>query len=141
MDNIDLGSLNYVAIIVAVIINQVVGAAWYRGFGSPWMAEVGITEESLEGMKGTSRQWYPYVVAVVAALIFTTTLAVLVQGMEADGAFDGLMLGLIAAVGFILTSNATNYTFEDRSLRIYAINCGYPLVAYALIGILLAAWQ
>ena len=29
MDNIDLGSLNYLAIIAGIIINQAIGAAWY----------------------------------------------------------------------------------------------------------------
>ena len=43
MDNLDLGSLNYLAIIVGVIINQVLGAAWYRTWGKPWMTDVGIT--------------------------------------------------------------------------------------------------
>ena len=39
----DFGSLNYWAIIVAVIFNQVLGAAWYSTLAKPWMAEVGLT--------------------------------------------------------------------------------------------------
>ena len=31
MDNLDLGSLNYWAILVAVVFNQALGAAWYSG--------------------------------------------------------------------------------------------------------------
>ena len=38
-----LDSLNYLAIIVGVIINQILGAAWYRTWGKPWMTDVGIT--------------------------------------------------------------------------------------------------
>ena len=63
MDNIDLGSLNYLAIIVVIIFNQVFGAAWYSAWSKPWMAEVGLTQEDMEAMKGTARQWYPYVIA------------------------------------------------------------------------------
>ena len=46
MDNIDLGSLNYLAIIAGIIINQAIGAAmvWGRG-GSP-----------LDGRGGLSRR-------------------------------------------------------------------------------------
>ena len=44
------------------------------------------------------------------------------------------------AVGFIATAFATTYSFEGRSLRLFLINIGYPLISYAIIGILLAAW-
>ena len=140
MDNLDLGSLNYLAIIVGIIINQVLGAAWYRTWGKPWMADVGITMEDVEAMKGTSQQWLPFVVAIASALVFTFVLALLIQGMGADGAVDGLILGLLVAVGFIVTAFATTYSFEGRSLRLFLINIGYPLISYAVIGILLAAW-
>ena len=141
MDNIDLGSLNYLAILVGVILNQVAGAAWYGLLGKPWMTEVGFTQEDLVAMKGTSRQFYPYVVAIVSALVFTFGLALLVQGMAAADAVAGLFLGLLAAVGFIATSYATTYSFENRSLRLFLINSGYPLISYAVIGIILAVWQ
>ena len=141
MDNIDLGNLNYLAVLVAIIFNQAFGALWYSVWSKPWMAGVGLTMEDMEAMKGTPRQWYPYVVAIVGALVFTLGLAILVQGMGADNAVDGLTLGLLAAVAFIATSYATTYSFENRGLKIYLINLGYPLIAYSLIGITLATWQ
>ena len=141
MDNIDIGSLNYLAIIAGIIINQALGAAWYGALGKPWMAEVGLTQEDMEAMKGTARMWYPYVVAIVSALIFTLGLAVVMQGMGAEDFVDGLILGVLAAVGFIATSYATTYSFEGRSLKLFLINSGYPLISYAIIGVLLAVWQ
>ena len=140
MDNFDLGSLNYWAILVAVVFNQALGAAWYSGLAKPWMAEVGLTADDMEAMKGTPRQWYPYVLAVGAASVFTLVLALRAQGLGADGAGEGLGLGLLAAIGFIFTSNAINYSFEGRSLKLFLINGGYPLISYSLIGILLATW-
>ena len=46
----------------------------------------------------------------------------------------------MAAVGFIFTSNTINYAFEGRSLKLFAINSGYPLISYSVIGILLSVW-
>ncbi len=140
MDNIDFGDLNYLAILVAVVFNQLLGAFWYSTFAKPWMAETGMTQEDIEGMKGTPQQWVPYVVAIVLAIVFTLGLALLVQGMEADNAGEGLGLGVLAAVGFVVTSHGVNYAFEGRSLKLLAINSGYPLVSYAVIGIVLAVW-
>ncbi len=141
MADIDLGDLNYLAVLVGIIFNQVLGAAWYTVWSKPWMAGVGLTMEDMEAMKGTPRQWYPYVVAIVSTLVFTLGLAILVQGMGAENAVDGLTLGLLAAVAFIATSYATTYSFENRGLKIFLINIGYPLISYSVIGILLAAWQ
>ena len=141
MDNIDFGDLNYLAILVAVVFNQLLGAFWYGTFTTPWMAETGMTQEDIESMKGTPRQWYPYVIAIVLAIVFTLGLALLVQGMEATNAGEGLLLGVLAAVGFVLTSHGVNYAFEGRSLKLLAINTGYPLISYAAIGILLAVWN
>ena len=141
MDNIDFGDLNYLAVLVAVVFNQVLGAAWYGALSRPRMAETGMTQEDLDAMKGTSRQWVPYVVAIVLAIVFTLGLALLVQGMGADNAGEGLGLGVLAAVGFVLTSHGVNYAFEGRSLKLLAINVGYPLISYALIGLLLAVWD
>ena len=140
MDSFDLGSLNYWAILVAVVFNQALGAAWYSALAKPWMAEVGLSTEDMEAMKGTPRQWYPYVLAVVSAVVFTLGLALLVQGLGADSAGEGLGLGVLAAVGFIFTSNAINYAFEGRSLKLFLINGGYPLISYSVIGLLLGAW-
>ena len=141
MEAMDLGGLNWWAIIVAIVFNQVLGAAWYSTFAKPWMAEVGLTDEGMEAMKGTPRQWYPYVVAMVLALVFTLGLALLAQGLDVDTFGEGLGLGLLAAVGFVLTSNGINYAFEGRSLRLFAINAGYPLISYCVIGVLLALWR
>ena len=141
MDNIDFGDLNYLAILVAVVFNQVLGALWYSTLATPWMAETGLTNEDIEAMKGTPRQWYPYVIAIVMAAVFTLGLALLVQGMEADRVVEGLGLGVLAAVGFVVTSHGVNYAFEGRSLKLLLINSGYPLVSYAAIGILLAVWD
>lgn len=141
MDSIDLGSLNYAAIVAGVVINQLVGMAWYTVLSRYWMAETGLTQEDMDAMKGTPRQWYPYVVAAAAAAVFVLGLAILMQGLGAEGPVDGLVIGLLAAVAFIMTTNAMNYVFEVRSLLLYGINNGYHVLAFAVIGTLLGAWQ
>ncbi len=124
MDTIDLGSLNYLAIVVGVVINQAIGMAWYTILGRYWMAETGLTHEDMESMKGTPRQWYPYVIAIASAFVFVLGLAVLIQALGAEGPIDGLVVGLLAAVAFILSTSAMNYAFEGRSLCLYGINNG-----------------
>ena len=135
----DFGGLNYWAISLALVFNQLLGMAWYSLLAKPWMAELGLTKKDLEKMSGTPRQWYPYLLAVISATAFTIGLALLIQALEIDSALGGLGLGLLAAAGFVWSSLATNYGFEGRSLKLFLINGGYPLVSYATIGLWLAA--
>ena len=92
-------------------------------------------------MKGTPRQWYPYVLAILLAAVFTFALALLAQGLDVDTFGEGLGLGLLTAIGFVLTSHGVNYTFEGRSARLLAINAGYPLISYCVVGVMLALWR
>ncbi|MQG77483.1 MAG: DUF1761 domain-containing protein [SAR202 cluster bacterium] len=44
---LELSNINYLAVVVAVLINMVGGAAWYGILANPWMAEVGLHKEEL----------------------------------------------------------------------------------------------
>lgn len=140
--NIDLGDINYLAVIVGVIISMVAGGAWYGAFAGPWTAEVGITREEVQAQPWSER-WKPYGVAVVGAILLTLALAlaVFIQAAGVTGVVDGLVVGLIAGIGFVAVALASNHAFEGKSLKLYLINAGFPVVQYAVLGILLAAWQ
>jgi len=44
-------------------------------------------------------------------------------------------------LGLIASTFATEYVFEARSLQIFVVNTGYPLVGILLMGIILGAWK
>ena len=139
MNEFDLAEINYLAVVVGVIVNMAGGALWYGPlFVNQWMAENGFTTEQLEQ---AGEAWKGYVVSIVAAIVTVFILAVLVQLTGADEFAEGLLIGMITGVGFIATSQAANYTFESRSLKLYLINTGYPVVALAINGVILAVWQ
>ena len=138
----DFGELNYLAIVVGVVYNMVLGALWYSPIllGKPWMAATGITMEGIEEA-GKGEQYKGYAIAVVVSIVLVLALALLTQGLGIDEPLDGLVLGLVAGVGLVAASQAPNYSFEGRSLRLFLINLGYSVVGFAVIGVLLASWQ
>ena len=138
--DLDLGSINYLAVVVAIVINMAGGALWYSPllFAKPWMAANGLTEESIREGGSPTRG---YVVAVIASIVISLAIALFAQVSGVDTAVEGLMLGLAAGLGFVATTFASNYIFESRPLKLYLINAGYPVVTFTLIGLLIGAWQ
>ena len=138
----DFGELNYLAIVVGVVINMVLGALWYSPVlvGKPWMAAAGITAEDIEEA-GKGEQYKGYAVAVVVSIVLVFVLALLTRNLGIDEPLDGLVLGLVAGIGLVAASQAPNYSFEGRSLRLFLINLGYSVVGFPIIGVLLAVWQ
>ena len=138
--DLDLADLNYLAIVAAVAVNMIAGALWYSPllFARPWMAANGFTEEQIKAQGSATRG---YVVSVIASIVIAFAIALFAQAAGAVTAVDGLLLGLAAGVGFVMTTSAANYVFEDRPLKLYLINSGYPVVSFTLIGLLVGAWQ
>ena len=129
-----IGSINYVAVIIGAISNMVVGFIWYGPlFANAWMKEIGKTREQL-GQPGPG-----YALTLVGALVKSFVLALVVKGLKAPGVIDGAIIGLVVAVGFVLTTFAAGYIFEGRSLKLYLINVGYHFFALIIMGAILAA--
>ena len=136
--NLDLAEINYLAVLVAIIINMVGGAAWYGIFANPWMAEVGLTKEEINADRGGMIR--SYIIAIIASILIALTLALFVEATGAKN-MDGLVLGLIAGIGFVATTVGSMAAFEKRSLKLYLMNAGYPVITFTIIGVMLGFWQ
>ncbi len=138
--DVELGGVNYLAVIVAIVINMGVGALWYSPllFANPWMAANGFTLERINEAGSATRG---YVISVIASVVMAFTIALFAEAAGADTAIEGLLVGVAAGLGFVATSAASNYTFESRPLKLYLINVGYPVASFAFMGLLIGVWQ
>ena len=136
--SIDLGDINYPAVVVAVVVQYAGGAAWYMVFANPWLQAIGKTKEEIRGRGGA---WKAYVTAFVGSVLTILGLAIIVQATEADNVLDGLVLGLICGIGFVATALAAQFSFEGRPLKLYLLDAGYPVLGLAVAGIILGVWQ
>ena len=129
--------INWLAVVVAAVVQMALGALWYSPllFARPWMRSVGRSEDELTG-GGPG-----YAIAAVASLVTAGVLAYVVDWAGADGLLDGLLTGVVVWIGFVATVLAVNTWFSGRSRTLWAIDAGYPLVALAIMGALLAVWD
>jgi Protein of unknown function (DUF1761) len=130
---------NPAAIAVATLIYFFLGAAWFTMFMNPWLAGIGRTMAELKA-SGVP-PWLGYVVALIMTAVLAIALSWIIQSTGAQTAVRGASIALLLWFGFVLTTWATEYAFEARSLSILAINTGYPLVGMLLMGLVIGGWK
>jgi hypothetical protein len=131
-------NVNWLAVIVAAFANMVTGALWYGPlFGKPWMQELGLTMEDIEG--GDMAK--PYAVAILNSLLMAFVLANAIAWTGAATIGTGVLLALVLWVGFTGFTFAVNHAFEGRSTRLWLINSGTFLAGLVVMSIILTLWR
>ena len=128
---------NFVAILVAALIQFVLGALWYSlFFVKPWMALTGH-------VKGQKPKGFvaAMVSAVISALLLPFVLAHMVYWSGATGIHAGIFVAFICWLGFVVVPVFAETIFEQRPLKLFAINAGYWFCTMLISGALLAVWR
>jgi polyferredoxin len=80
-------------------------------------------------------------IQLLLTLVTATVLALLVVRFGAITWAEGAAIGLVAGIGLVATSLASDYLFCGWSLRLYSIQVAYKLVSLTLMGAILGAWR
>jgi hypothetical protein len=136
----DTGSVNWLAVLVAGVINLVVGAVWFSPslFGKTWMKELGMKESD---RMGGSEMGKTYGITFVGALVMAFVTALVVRAAGADTVAEGLVVGLWVWLGYAVTIPLNDVLFGKKSWNLYFLNVMYYLVVLAITGALLATWM
>lgn len=128
--NLDTVDINYLAVIVGAVVYYALGFAWYSFLlGDRWLAATGRTREEIGGGPG------PLIVVFwIAGFVAATVIASVYEWANGDGLLDGLVVAAILAVGLVLGEGLKKVVFEQESWELYAINMGYMLAGFLLIG-------
>jgi hypothetical protein len=129
-----LPNVNLIAVIVAAVVNMVVGSLWYSKmmFANQWMK---LTGKSMANMKGANQAM---VMMAVVSLVEAYILAVVISAFGAIDLLGGAKVGFWIWLGFVVTTRASDILFEKRPAKLYQINVGYELVAFILMGAVIA---
>jgi hypothetical protein len=128
---------NHLAILVAALIQWVLGALWYSlFFAKPWMALTG--HKKGERPKGAV---LAMALSFLGGLVLSFVLAHVVLWAGATTLCWGAFVGFVCWLGFVAAPLLSETMYEQRPLKLFAINTGYWLVALVISGGLLAAWH
>lgn len=130
-------NLNYLALLVAVLVNMGLGALWYSPilFGKIWAKLVGIKQSDMGKMTNG------YLVTTLGSIIQVFILANMIVWTGISGVMFGLELGFIVWLGFVAVTSIADVVFAKKPWKLWLINNGYYLVVLMINGALLSYWQ
>jgi hypothetical protein len=133
--------INYLAVVVAAIVYYAGGALWYSPLflGNQWITAAGLDAVKMkEAKKGV---WKSYLTTLIAALVISYGLARVEAYMNVGNFVGGLHTGFWSWLCYVVATMAINYTFENRSLKLFLINTGYHLYGFIVMAVIISVWR
>ena len=137
-------SLNWLAILVAAIATMILGFLWYSPllFAKAWTREMGYDLNDKAKMDEMRKSAGPaYAGSLAASLLSAFTLALILHSIRADSLHFGVMASFHIWLGFVATVQFTGALFAKQSMKLFAINTGYQLVCFLVMGAILVLWK
>lgn len=134
--------INYVAILVAVVANFVLGFIWYTPlFGRAWAKEMGFDTS----VKPTGGQLAKGMIIMVIgnfllAFVFAHNIAAwsFVPGMDQESDVSNILSASIFTwLGFYVPVDLNGIAWESKSWKLFLINTGYHLVMLVVAAAIL----
>ncbi len=126
-----MGNVNLLAVLVAALGGFLVGGLWYGPlFGAAWRKEVGISEEEIGKTNPIKLFGLTFLCSVISAVMLGHLFARI--GVTRPQIIMMISTGI--AAGFIIPAIGTNYLFGRKSGKLFAIDAGYWLTFYAVMG-------
>lgn len=127
--------LNWLAVIVAALAYFIIGFVWYSNFlfGSQYREATGQPDDSPPDPVAIVGNLVAWFVAAVA-------LGLIAEAIGADTWDDGLVLGLVAGIGFVFTHVLSDILYTKRPNSLLWILGAYNVIGFAVMGVILGSW-
>lgn len=130
---LDLGSLNYIAILLAGAAKFIIGGLWFSPlvFGKLWLKETGLKEEEL----GSPRD--AMLIGISVCMLVSFSFAILLQMLALD-LRSAIAVGVIIAIGITTAQIGLSFPFEGRSLKLFLIYATQCVAEFAVVVLILS---
>ncbi|RHX88820.1 DUF1761 domain-containing protein [Leptospira stimsonii] len=141
-------NINYFAILVAVVVNFIIGFLWYGPiFGKVWMKEMNIPADFKPDQKEMYKSMGLMLIGsflTAYVLFFTTNVwrpSSWHLGEDSPAYVYGFFSGIYTWLGFYLPLQINNVAFEGRSWKFFSIGAGYYFVSLQAVAMILSYWR
>lgn len=131
------GEVNFLAILVAAIIQMIIGAFWYspKVFGEIWANEMNVDCHECKVKIGQ------YGAMFAVSLITAWVLSLFVHWMNMQNVAQGAVMGFFIWLGFVATNQLSGVIWGKLPIKIYVINVTYLLLSLVVMSSILAFWK
>ena len=130
--------INYLAVLVAVVLQFVIGFLWYSLlFQEAWMEMVGLDLATIEANPPGAGVW---ISNVITASLSMLVLAWLFVKINVQSLLKGIWLGLVIGLVFALLPQMISGLFSADPYWLAWINGGHTTVGLMVGGAVLGAW-
>jgi hypothetical protein len=145
-NEMDIGAVNWWAVVACVIVSMIVGSIWYnpKTFFPIWWKGIGKSAGDSPGSVGNMGMiWGLTVLSSFVQAVFMSLMVSAMGGMTPGGAtlVTGASAGAILWLGFVAPTNLVNKIFAGHGLKVWGIEAGNHLVNFVLMGAILGAWR
>lgn len=138
---LDLGQLNWLAVVVGALVYFGLGALWYSPmvFGRAWQRSIGWDESRTPPQQSAMT----YVVPVVAYLVMAIAVGLLAAATGTDELVEGIVLGLVLGIGLSLAHTFVDASFDPNKPEPwtwFAINGTYHALGLVIVAVIIAIW-
>lgn len=131
-------SITWLAVVAAIVVGMAIAWVWYSDWGlvgGTWRNLTGVSkEDSVRAGKG------PFVILVASIIVTALGLAaawsLASAYCDSDSPWLAVVVGIVAWLGFSLSTLAQHNGFEQKPVRLTVINSAYQLVLF--LGMALA---
>jgi hypothetical protein len=136
--DIDVAGLNWLAILTAVVVGQVLLTVWFAVlFAKPWASEYGARDPKQHTQQIPG---YTYGIGAACLLLLTVGMAALQSSLGIDTPGGGLTFGAVVAVHFSLATALPGYAFLKR-YRAFLLALGAQTVVILVNSTILSIWR
>ena len=124
--------MEFINVLAAGVATWIFGAIWYMSISKSWMAASGLTEETIN-----NKNPLPYIVSLIGAIVVAGMLRHVLAGSGIDTVGKGLLTGLGMGAFIVSPWIINNVLYGQRDKRLIWMDCGYPVIGMAIMGVVL----
>lgn len=129
-------SVNYAAVLVAVVVYMIINALWYGPiWGKKWLELMEVNYDELSDTK------IAYLWNTLTAFFMAFVLAHFLKYVGNETVLDGMLTAVWIWLGFVIPTNIMNTIWGRKSKKLFLIDVGAHLISLVSMSILLTLWK
>jgi CBS domain containing-hemolysin-like protein len=130
--------INWLAVALATVASMIVAGVWYQdfAFGLPWKKMTKIDAKRAE-KAGNTPMVVVLVVNLFTAIVLAAAISIVATHFGNSSVWLALATSVVIWLAFSATTLLTHNMFEQKPLKLTAINNGYQLAMFTVMALII----